>query len=153
MRPQSEWDNRFLNMAELVASWSVCKRSHCAAVIVKNNNTISTGYNGAPAYQPNCEDMGSCFRNENNVKSGTSPELCRAAGCHGEANAIALAAKHGHATKDATMYIYGNMEICTQCRGQIANAGIIRVVYRTKTGVVLEQDVREWTVHPVDRKA
>ena len=152
MRPQSDWDNRFLDMAELMAKWSVCKRSHCGAVIVKSNNVVSTGYNGAPAHQKNCEEMGFCFRNTNNIKSGTSPELCRAAGCHSEANAISLAAKHGHSTNGATMYIYGNTDICTQCKGAIANAGIKRVVYRTKLGAVSEIIVEEaWTVHPIDQ--
>jgi len=146
------WEEYFLKLAELAATRSVCERAHCGAVIVKDNNVISTGYNGAPRHQKNCKEMGFCYRNKNNVKSGTSPELCRAAGCHSEANAIALAAKHGHATNDAVMYVYGNTDICSQCKGQIANAGIRLVIYRNKEDKV--QVIRvadQWNVHPVDK--
>jgi len=146
------WDEYFIRMAELASTRSVCSRSKCGAVIVKDKNVISTGYNGAPHGQPNCLEVGFCYRNKNAIKSGTSPELCRAAGCHSESNAIALAAKHGNATTGATMYIYGNSDICTQCRGMIANCGITRVVYMTKFQVMSEYKVPEdWSVHPVDR--
>lgn len=146
------WEEYFLKFAELASTRSVCERSKCGAVIVKDNRIIATGYNGAPSGQPNCADIGWCYRNENSIKSGTSPELCRAAGCHSENNAIANAARHNGGCQGATMYVYGNTSICTQCKGQIANAGITNVVYRTKEGKVEHVNVpRDWKIHPIDQ--
>lgn len=146
------WDDYFLEMAKLASTRSVCERSKCGAIIVKDRHVISTGYNGAPRYQKNCEEMGFCYRNKNNIKSGTSPELCRAAGCHSENNAIAQAAMSFGGCLHATMYIYGNSDICVQCKGAIANAGITRVVYMTKDGVKRQYDISsDWNVHPVDK--
>lgn len=145
------WDQYFLNIAKEVSTRSVCYRAHCGAVIVKNKVIISTGYNGAPRYQKNCYEIGFCYRNKNQIKSGTQLECCRAVGCHSESNAIALAAKAGNPTDGATIYIYGNTAICAQCRGMIANAGILRVVYMDKDGKITEIDpMLEWGTHPVD---
>lgn len=153
MMTRPTWDEYFLDMAELASTRSVCSRSKCGAVIVKNNNVISTGYNGAPAHQPNCEQVGFCYRDKNNIKSGTELERCRASGCHAENNAVALAAKNNGGCNAATIYIYGNREICTACKGQIANAGITRIVYRTKDGVVKSMYVEgEWNKHPIDNE-
>lgn len=152
MRSQDEWDMRMLDMAMLVASWSSCYRAKCGAVIVQDKRVIATGYNGAPPYQKNCKEIGWCYRNKNNIKSGTQLENCRATGCHGEQNAIANAARAGHATLGATMYVYGNTDICRMCRGQVASAGIARVVYEDKLGGMHEAfPEKDWTVHPVDK--
>lgn len=154
MRSKEEWDRRFLDMAKLVASWSSCERAHCGAVIVRDKRQIATGYNGAPPYQKNCKEIGNCFRNVNNIKSGTQLENCRATGCHSEQNAIANAARVGNATLGATMYIYGNTEICRMCKGQIASAGIAFVVYEDRNGGIhYVKPSDDWTVHPVDIKA
>jgi len=153
MRTQVEWDRRFLDMAKLVASWSSCYRAHCGAVIVKDKRQISTGYNGAPPYQKNCMEIGFCYRDKNGIKSGTQLERCRACGCHSETNAIANAARAGHATLGATIYIYANREPCTQCKGQMASAGIARVVWDNTEGRILQTVPEEsWTVHPVDQQ-
>jgi dCMP deaminase len=154
------WEEYFLKFAKDASERSVCERSKCGAVIVieepgtKNNKgrMISTGYNGAPAHQPNCADIGYCYRNKNNIKSGTQLEKCRAAGCHAENNAIANAARYGGGCDGATMYIYGNTNVCIACRGQIANSGIKKVVYNDKFGNIKRIDVaKEWTVHPIDK--
>jgi len=151
MMSRPTWDEYFLQMAELASTRSVCFRSHCGAVIVKDNNVISTGYNGAPAHQDNCAEIGFCFRNKNDIKSGTQLEKCRAVGCHSETNAIALAAKHGHSTMDATMYVFGNTKICAMCKGLIANCGIKRVVYKNENGEIqATMVIGEWRIHPVD---
>lgn len=147
------WDAYFLEIAKVTASRSVCYRSKCGAVIVKDNAIVSTGYNGAPRHQPNCEEIGFCYREKHHIASGTELERCRACGCHSETNAIALAARHGHSTDGATIYVYGNTQICTQCRGMISNAGIIRVVHLTHTGNQVEYiPARDWTIHPIDHE-
>ncbi|MFA5730740.1 MAG: dCMP deaminase family protein [Acidithiobacillus sp.] len=149
LRPN--WNEYFLLLAFLASRRSSCFRSQCGAVIVKDNNVISTGYNGSPTYQKNCQEIGFCYRNDHHIKSGTQLELCRACGSHSETNAIALASKNGHSTNNTTIYIYGNSAICTQCKAMIANAGIKYVIYCTNQGKIYEINVeKDWTVHPID---
>ncbi|MDD3716729.1 MAG: deaminase [Candidatus Marinimicrobia bacterium] len=148
-----DWDNYFLNIAKVVATRSSCLRRQVGAVIVHDKDIISTGYNGAPQFQPNCLEIGFCYRDKHNIKSGTQLERCRAVGSHAESNAIALAARNGHATSDSTIYIYGHDFVCYQCRAQIANANIRRVILEHPGGDIEEWiPERDWIVHPVDKE-
>lgn len=145
------WDDYFLDIAAVVATRSSCLRNKVGAVIVRDRDIVSTGYNGAPKYQPNCLELGSCYRDAHHIPSGSKLELCRAVGSHAESNAIALAARNGHPTGGTTMFIVGHRQICNQCKAQIANAGIIRVLLRTLEGQVLEFfPARDWVRHPID---
>lgn len=145
------WDEYFIEIAKTVSSRSTCFRNKVGAVIVKDKEIISTGYNGAPSYQKNCLEIGYCYRNRNNITSGTSLELCRAVGSHAESNAVILAAKHGHSTNGATLYIVGHKFICNQCKAIIANSGIKRVLLKTINGEILEFfPEKDWTIHPID---
>jgi dCMP deaminase len=147
------WDEYWLGFAEQASKRSTCFRNKVGAVIVKDKEIVSTGYNGAPFYQPNCQEIGYCYREKHNIKSGTNLELCRASGAHGEANAITLAAKNGHSTRDSTIYIVGHYFICNNCKAMISNAGIKRVVFRTLDGKILEFfPEKDWTSHPIDSK-
>ena len=146
------WDEYFLLMAFVASTRSSCLRTKVGAVIVKDKAVISTGYNGAPNYQPNCLDIGNCYRNKHNIKSGTQLERCRASGSHAESNAIALAARNGHPTAGATLYLYGHSFVCNMCKGIIANAKIVRVVHlkdTKETEVHLVE--KDWTVNPMDQ--
>ena len=152
MEKRPDWDHYFLDVAKVVSTRSVCFRSHCGAVIVKDKHIISTGYNGASRYQKNCQEIGFCYRERNHIKSGTELERCRAVGCHSESNAISLAARHNGGCDGATIYIFGNHYICNQCKGMIANAGIKRVVYEDEHGKIAEiYPEKDWTVHPIDQ--
>lgn len=145
------WDQYFINIAKVVAERSSCLRNHVGAVIARDKDIISTGYNGAPQYQKNCLEIGSCYRNDNKIKSGTQLERCRAVGSHAESNAISLAARNGHATKGATIYIVGHNHICNQCKAQIANARIERVVLLKTDNTMIEfVPEHDWLVHPID---
>lgn len=145
------WDEYFLDIAKTVSTRSTCFRNKVGAVIIKDKEIISTGYNGAPSYQKNCLEIGYCYRNKNNISSGTSLELCRAVGSHAESNAVVLAAKHGHSTNGATLYIVGHKFICNQCKAIIANAGIKRVVLKTVDNNILEfYPEKDWNIHPID---
>jgi len=145
-----DWDTYFLNIAQVVASRSTCFRNKVGAVIVRDKKIISTGYNGAPKYQKNCQEIGYCYRNKNNIKSLTQIEKCRSVGSHAESNAICLAAKDGSSTNQSIMYIYGHTEICSQCRAMIANAGINKVIMRKPTMEIIEYYVENWKIHPID---
>ena len=136
MKSRPSWDEYFLLLAFVVSRRSSCLRTKVGAAIVNVLDVISTGYNGAPTPQKNCIEIGLCYRNEHEIKSGTHLELCRASGSHAESNAIALAAKNGHSTRGATLYIYGHTFVCNMCRGIIANSHIKRVVHLREDGTV-----------------
>jgi len=147
-----DWDEYFFAIAQTVSSRSTCYRNKVGAVIVKDKEIISTGYNGAPSYQKNCLEMGFCYRDKNNILSGTSLERCRAVGSHAESNAVVLAAKHGHSTNQATLYIVGHKYICNQCKAIIANSGINKVLLKTPDGKVeVYFPEKDWTTHPIDQ--
>jgi len=153
-RRRPTWDEYFIQVAEVVAKRSSCFRNQVGAVIVRDKDIISTGYNGAPKYQKNCLEIGWCYRDRNGIPSGTQLERCRAVGSHAESNAIALAARNGHATSGTTIYVVGHDAICNQCKAQIANAEIQRVVLKKRNGEIQEFfPARDWTVHPVDQGA
>lgn len=143
-------ENYYLDIAETVAERSTCLRRCYGAIIVKNDEIVATGYNGAPRGRINCVDLSYCTREALNIPSGQRYELCRSV--HAEANAIISAARSE--TLGATLYmsckdpdagaLIPGSSSCSMCRRQIINAGIERVVIRdTKTEyrVVL---VREW---------
>ncbi|MDH7488035.1 MAG: dCMP deaminase family protein [Anaerolineae bacterium] len=111
-----------MHIARVVASRSTCLHRHVGAVIVKGKQIVSTGYNGAPAGQPHCLDIG-CARE--GVPSGQRSELCR--GAHAEQNAINFAARFGISIEGATLYT--THFPCSWCAKSIVNAGIRRVVY------------------------
>ncbi len=147
------WDEYFLDIAEMVASRSTCFRNKVGAVIVRDKVIVSTGYNGAPTNQPNCMEIGYCYRDRHQIKSGTQLERCRAVGSHAESNAVVLAARNGQATAGATIYVVGHQFICDQCKAIIANARIERLVMRKpdRQIEIVEPSV-DWKVHPVDKQ-
>jgi dCMP deaminase len=122
MRPAI--DDYFLEIASVVAKRSTCLRNSVGAVIVRDKQIISTGYNGVPKGMPHCEDVG-CIRIKENIPSGTRHETCRA--CHAEQNAIIQAALHGITTEGATLYC--THQPCILCTKMMINSGIIRVVF------------------------
>ena len=127
-------ENYYLDIAETVLERATCLRRVYGAIIVKNDEIISTGYNGAPRGRKNCVDMGFCTREAMQVPRGERYELCRSV--HAEANAIISDAQSGALLGDATS--------CAMCRRQVINAGISKVVIR-KTDTEFEVvDVQDW---------
>ena len=126
-------DKYYLQIAEGVLERSTCLRRKYGAVIVNNDEIVSTGYNGAARGEQNCSDCGYCERERLNIPKGERYELCVAV--HAEQNAIISAAR-----KDmigATIYIvgkevltgdYANPAPCMICRRMIKNAGITRCI-------------------------
>ena len=132
--------NYYLDIAEAALERSTCLRRCFGAIIVKNDEIISTGYNGAPRGRKNCVDLGKCIREELQIPRGERYELCRSV--HAEQNAIISASRKD--TLGSTMYIVGkdaktgkyveNGMPCALCKRFIINAGIEKVVHRdTKT--------------------
>ncbi len=124
-KQRPDWDNYFMEIAEVAAKRSNCCRRHVAAVIVKDNRIISTGYNGTPRGITNCFD-GGCERCNSDIKSGHGLTDCICA--HAEENAIVQAAYHGIAVKDSI--IYTTFSPCPYCTRMIINSGIKEVVYK-----------------------
>jgi len=123
-----KWDKRFMEMADLISSWSSCYQEgrKIGAVIVKDKRIMTTGYNGAPSGIESCMEKGECLRRKLNVESGTRAELCYA--IHAEQNAILQAARLGLALKGATLYC--THQPCVICSKMIVNAGIKKVWYK-----------------------
>jgi dCMP deaminase len=122
-----DWDNYFMQIAEVAAKRSNCCRRQVAAVIVRDHRIISTGYNGTPRGLANCHE-GGCPRCNSDAPSGEKLDECYCS--HGEENAIVQAAYHGIAVKDSTMYT--TFSPCLMCAKMIINAGIHEVVYRDR---------------------
>ena len=136
-------ENYYLDIAQTVAERATCLRRCYGAILVKSDEIIATGYNGAPRGRKNCVDLNYCTREALNIPSGERYELCRSV--HAEANAIISAARSE--TIGATGELIPNSTSCSMCRRLIINAGIQRVVIRnTKTDysvVHVEDWVRE----------
>ncbi len=134
MRPI--WDEYFLKIAMLVSERSTCHRHHVGAVIVKNRQILTSGYNGAAAGVKDCLEL-NCLRNELGIESGTRHEICRA--IHAEQNAIIQAGRHGSNIEDGT--IYCTHSPCILCAKMLVNSKIKRFVtyadYPDKTSLEL----------------
>jgi len=118
------WEDYFMDIARLVASRSTCLRRQVGAVIVKDKNVLTTGYNGTPSGVRHCQETG-CLRDRLQVPSGQRHELCR--GLHAEQNAIIQAAKHGVNISGGTLYCTNAP--CVICAKMLINAGLSRIVY------------------------
>ncbi len=118
------WDSYFMQLAQVVAGRSTCLRRQVGAVMVKDRQILSTGYNGSPSGLIHCDEIG-CLRQSLNVRSGERMEICRAV--HAEQNALIQAAKHGVAIAGADLY--STHQPCVQCTKMLINVGIRRVVY------------------------
>ena len=142
--------NDYRDIAETVSERATCLRRKYGAIIVRDDEIIATGYNGAPRGRRNCGDLGMCKRDHMGIPSGERYELCRSV--HAEQNAIISAAR-----KDcigSTLYLAGRNgktnEIltdttpCSMCRRFIINAGIKNVVSRVGADEYVIINVRDW---------
>ena len=142
--------NYYLDIAQTVAERSTCLRRCYGAILVKSDEIISTGYNGAPRGRKNCADLGLCTREAMNIPSGERYELCRSV--HAEANCIISAARRD--TIGATLYLacrdprtgelIAGSTSCTMCRRLIINAGIAQVVIRDTPTEYRVVHVEDW---------
>jgi dCMP deaminase len=119
------WDEYFMAIAETVATRSTCLRRHVGAILVRDRNILSTGYNGAPSGLEHCGVVG-CLREQRHIPSGQQSELCR--GVHAEQNAVVQAARHGIRLDGATLY--ATTQPCVTCAKILINAGVVEIVYR-----------------------
>ncbi|MBQ4528103.1 MAG: cytidine deaminase [Clostridia bacterium] len=150
MAERRDKHNYYLDIAETVLERGTCLRRNYGAIIVKNDEIVSTGYVGAPRGRKNCIDLGFCMREKLNIPRGERYELCRSV--HAEANAI-ISAKREEMI-GATLYLagkfYGTGELvadatcCSMCKRMVINAGISKVVVRNTPDEYTVTDVNEW---------
>ncbi len=142
--------NYYLDIAETVIERGTCLRRNFGAIIVKNDEIVSTGYTGAPRGRQNCSDLGYCTREKLQIPRGERYELCRSV--HAEANCIISAARRD--TLGATLYLAGrdaktgelveNASSCAMCKRMIINAGIETVIVRNTPTEYTVIPVSEW---------
>ena len=143
-------ENYYLDIAEAALERSTCLRRQFGAIIVRDDEIVATGYNGAPRGRHNCSDLGRCTRRELNIPAGERYELCRSV--HAEANAIISASRRDMI--GATIYLVGrdartnallpDAMSCSMCKRQIINAGIDRVVIRMTETEYRTIPVSDW---------
>lgn len=143
--------NSYLDVAETVLKRGTCLRRLFGAVIVKNDEIISTGYNGAPRGRVNCTNKKYCNRQKLNIPRGQRYELC--CSVHAEANAIISAARSDMI--GASLYLVGMdvetmdypgpISCCPMCKRLVINAGIKDIYCRVDKDNWVHHDVqKEW---------
>jgi len=148
-------DEYYLGIAREVSRRSTCWRRSIGALIVRDDQIISTGYVGAPRKTKDSFQHGVCLRDKLNIPHGQRYELCRSV--HAEQNAIINAARAGVSLLGGDMYIFGsdyrtkkpiNAFPCFICKKMIINAGLNRVICSTADGQFkifkVEDWVKEW---------
>ncbi len=151
--PRRDKINYYLDIADTVLKRGTCLRRNFGAIVVNNDELISTGYTGAPRGRRNCSDLGYCMRQKLNIPRGQRYEICRSV--HAEANAIISAARRD--LIGATLYLVGrecsdgeyvkNAEPCSMCKRLIINAGITTVIIRRNDDEFSVVDVNaDWVV-------
>lgn len=142
--------NYYLDIAETVSERGTCLRRNFGAIIVKNDEIISTGYTGAPRGRINCLDNGVCIREKLQIPRGTRYEMCRSV--HAEANCIISASRRDMIGAD--LYLVGTEKTtgeyvkdtssCSMCKRMVINAGIKNVYIRDDKENYRIVDVNEW---------
>lgn len=142
--------NYYLDIAETVIERGTCLRRNFGAIIVKNDEIVSTGYTGAPRGRQNCTNLGVCVREKLAIPRGERYELCRSV--HAEANCIISAQRRDMI--DSTLYLVGkdyntgelveNTSSCSMCKRMVINAGIKQVVIRDTPTEYHIVDVEDW---------
>ena len=146
--------NYYLDIAQTVSERGTCVRRNFGAIIVKNDQIVSSGYVGAPRGRKNCSDLGYCTREALKIPRGERYELCRSV--HAEANAIIHSSRND--MLGATMYLVGidaktkelvaNACACSMCKRLIINSGISTLIVRNAADDFTVFDVSsQWIEH------
>ena len=141
----------YLGIAKEVARRSTCFRRTIGAIIIRDDQIISTGYVGAPRKTRDSLEHGFCLRTKLNIPHGQRYELCRSV--HAEQNAIINAARAGVSLLGGDMYIYGadaetKKQIdafpCFICKKMIINSGLERIICSFSDGKMKTFTTSDW---------
>ncbi|MGZ5498777.1 MAG: deoxycytidylate deaminase [Candidatus Aminicenantales bacterium] len=149
--PRTTKDLYYLGIAKEVSKRSTCFRRAIGAIIVRDDQIISTGYVGSPRKTKDSLEHGFCLRDKLGIPHGQRYELCRSV--HAEQNAIINAARAGVSLLGGDMYIYGNAPDtavpisafpCYICKKMLINCGLKRVVCSMADGGLMIFQVEDW---------
>ncbi|MFA9453774.1 MAG: cytidine/deoxycytidylate deaminase family protein [Candidatus Aminicenantaceae bacterium] len=141
----------YLGIAKEVARRSTCFRRSIGAIIIRDDQIISTGYVGAPRKTKDSFEHGECLRDKLKIPHGQRYELCRSV--HAEQNAIINAARAGVSLLGGDMYIYGSIYgednpidafPCFICKKMIVNSGLNHVISSTADGKMKIFRISQW---------
>jgi dCMP deaminase len=144
----------YMNIAREVARRSTCFRARHGAIIVRDDQIISTGYNGAPRKTKDCLERNSCLRNDLGIPSGQRYEMCRSV--HAEQNAIINAARAGVSLLGGSVYFYseksnskGEFEVidaypCFICKKMLVNSGLKKMTCSAEDNSFKEYSISDW---------
>ncbi|MDR2730658.1 MAG: cytidine/deoxycytidylate deaminase family protein [Treponema sp.] len=118
------WDEYFMEVCEAISKRATCDRGRSGCVIARDKQLLVTGYVGAPAGLPHCDEAGHQFKQLVHEDGHSTTHCVRTV--HAEQNAICQAAKRGISINSATLYC--RMTPCRTCSMLIINCGIKRVV-------------------------
>ena len=132
------FDSIYMKAAHLWADASYARRAKVGAVIIKNGQMISNGFNGTPSgFKNECEDVVGCECIELCPHKDCDTKVCldcphailktKPYVLHAEANAITKCAKTSTSSEGATLYV--TLSPCIECAKLILQAGITRLVY------------------------
>ena len=145
-------DEYYLGLAKSVCRRSTCMKVEIGAVIIRDDQVISTGYCGAPRGTKSSHEHGFCLRKKLGIPQGHRYEICRSV--HAEQNAIINAARAGTSLLGGNMYIYGRIYKkedqpldafpCFICKKMLINCGLKKVICSLKNGGYKVFHVNEW---------
>ncbi len=144
-------DRYYLNIAKTVSQRATCLRAMIGAVIIRDDQIVSTGYNGAPRGTKSSLEHEFCLRTKLNIPSGQRYETCRSV--HAEQNAIINAARSGASILGGDIYIYGerpddgsiiNAFPCFICKKMLMNCGLKRVICSLDDGKIKTFEMADW---------
>ena len=144
-------DKYYWKIAKEIAQRGTCLSTKFGAVIVNNDEIVSTGYNGAPRKTKSCDERGYCLRRKEGISSGTQYERC--ASVHAEQNAMIQSSRKNMI--GGIMYLYGakvtndkeeliNAFPCFICKKMIINTGIEKLVANDSKGNLKVYNIEEW---------
>lgn len=111
------WDEYFINAVDALAARATCDRGRSAAIFVRDNDILASGYVGAPPGFPHCDDVGHLWSDDGKHCVRT---------LHAEQNAVLRAARTGVSLKHSVVYC--TMEPCLNCAMSLIALGVYRVV-------------------------
>lgn len=117
MTERPSWDKYFMDIAEQISKRSTCPRKNVGAIVVKDKQILSSGYNGSISGLDHCDEAGHLMEDGHCVRT-----------IHAEANAIIQAAKHGVSIDSSSIYVTASP--CFSCFKLIANAGIKKIIFK-----------------------
>ena len=144
MQKLTKTDEYYLQIADAVSIKSKCLKKHYGAIIVKNNEIISTGFNGPARGEDHCAKCTKVGSDKDIVEYSSCPAI------HAEMNCIISASRQE--MLGSVLYLSGRdvsgsideiglpiaARPCEICLRLIKNAGIEKVI--NKNGVIYQRD-------------